>query len=119
MSETKWTKGPWIVNPADKTEVMEGGAGGQLVARTPARLYNKHAHDDARLLAAAPELYEALALYKAWADSECAGPDYGGQTRDTHPDGQKIWQAWWDNQLDLCDRASRATDAALLKARGE
>lgn len=58
----------------------------------------------------------ALRLHKAWSDSERAGPDYGGQTRDTHPDGERIWKAWWNNQLDLCDRASTATDAAISAA---
>ena len=57
----------------------------------------------------------ALRLHKAWSDSEKTGPDYGGQTRDTHPDGEKIWRIWWDNQLDLCDRATRATDEAIAR----
>lgn len=61
----------------------------------------------------APSLVQALRLHKAWSDSEKTGPDYGGQTRDTHPDGEKIWRLWWDSQLDLCDRATRATDEAL------
>ena len=86
-----------------------------------------HTGADARLIAAAPDLHRlaldlaaererlltALRLHKAWADSERTGPDYGGQSRDTHPDGERIWRQWWDNQLDLCDRAQTATDAAL------
>ena len=60
-----------------------------------------------------PRLVQALRLHKAWSDSEKTGPDYGGQTRDTHPDGEKIWRIWWDGQLSLCDRATRATDEAL------
>lgn len=67
-------------------------------------------------------LHAVMRQAEAWADSEHAGPDYGGQTRDTHPDGERIWKAWWNNQLDLCDRANRATDAALgilSLARGE
>lgn len=59
------------------------------------------------------ELEAALRLHKAWADSEDAGPDYGGQTRDTHPDGERIWRNWWNWNLDLCARAQAATDAAL------
>lgn len=55
----------------------------------------------------------ALRLHKAWSDSDAAGPDYGGQTRNTHPDGEIIWRRWWENQLDLCDRAITATNAAL------
>ena len=59
------------------------------------------------------ELEAALRLHKAWFDSESAGPNYGGQTRATHPHGERIWRQWWDGNLDLCDRAQRATDAAL------
>ena len=58
-------------------------------------------------------LVQALRLHKAWSDGEKTGPDYGGQTRDTHPDGERIWRLWWDNQLSLCDRAVSATDEAL------
>ena len=58
-------------------------------------------------------LVKALRLHKAWSDSERTGPDYGGQTRDTHPDGEKIWGIWRNNQLSLCDRAVSATDEAL------
>lgn len=71
-----------------------------------------------RLVAAAPDMLAALRLHKAWADSERDGPDYGGQTRDTHPDGEKIWRAWWNYQLDACDRAQTATDSAIAKAEG-
>lgn len=52
-------------------------------------------------------------LHKALSASVKTGPDYGGQSRDTHPDGERIWRLWWDSQLDLCDRATRATDEAL------
>ena len=58
-------------------------------------------------------MVQALRLHKAWSDAEKTGPDYGGQTRDTHPDGERIWRLWWDNQLSLCDRAVSATDEAL------
>lgn len=75
--------------------------------------------DIARLIAAAPDMLEALRLHQAWTDSEAAGPDYGGQSRDTHPDGEKIWRAWFDGNLDLCDRATSATRAAIAKAEGK
>ena len=58
-------------------------------------------------------LVKALRLHKAWSDSDKTGPDYGGQTRGTHPDGEKIWRIWWDSQLSLCGRAVAATDEAL------
>ena len=59
------------------------------------------------------KLEAALRLHKAWSDSEAAGPDYGEQNRDTHPDGDRIWRQWWDGNLDLCARAQAATNAAL------
>jgi hypothetical protein len=72
----------------------------------------------ALLLAAAPDMIAALRLHKAWHDSERAGPDYGGQSRATHPDGELIWRRWWNNQLDLCARSQDATNAAIAKAEG-
>ena len=62
----------------------------------------------------AERMAEALRLHKAWSQSEDAGPSYGkGFTRDTHPNGERIWRCWWEGNLDLCDRAQKATDAAL------
>lgn len=55
----------------------------------------------------------ALRLHQAWSDSESAGPDYGEQSRTTHPDGERIWEAWWYDNLSLCDGAQKATIAAL------
>lgn len=74
--------------------------------------------EDANLIAAAPEMYEACKTMIAWFDSERTGPDYGTLTRDTHPDGEKIWRLWWDNQLDLCKRAETLSRAALTKVEG-
>jgi hypothetical protein len=73
---------------------------------------------NARLIAAAPDMLEALRLHQAWADSERTGPDYGEQTRDTHPNGEEIWRRWWYGNLDLCDRANSATLAVIAKAEG-
>lgn len=63
------------------------------------------------------KLEAALRLHKAWSDSEDAGPDYGEQNRDTHPDGERIWRQWWDGNLDLCARAQAATNAVLGDAQ--
>ncbi|MEC5289432.1 MULTISPECIES: hypothetical protein [unclassified Aurantimonas] len=71
-----------------------------------------------RLEEAAPDMLAALRLHKAWSYSEDKGPDYGGLSRDTHPDGEAIWRRWWEGNLDLCDRAQKATDAAVAKAEG-
>jgi hypothetical protein len=74
---------------------------------------------NARLIAATPELYEAAAKHLEWIEKEHAGPDYGGLTRDTHPDGERIWRRWWDEQLDLCADTERLCREGLAKARGE
>lgn len=83
-------------------------ANARLIALAPA-LAARVIEQDARIA----RLTEALRLHQAWSDSEDAGPDYGAQTRDTHPDGERIWRQWWDGNLDLCARAQEATRAAL------
>lgn len=55
----------------------------------------------------------ALRLHQAWSDSEDAGPDYGEQTRDTHPEGERIWRQWWEGNLSICERAQDATRLVL------
>ena len=67
----------------------------------------------ARKVIAAEKAIEALRLHQAWSDSEDAGPDYGGKSRDTHPDGERIWRQWWDGNLGLCSRAQDMTRDAL------
>ena len=126
---TAATPGPWAVSPTDDTTVicparsvvanidgdynepdlwpiMEANA--SLIALAPS-LAARVIEQDARIA----RLTEALRLHQAWSDSEDAGPDYGAQTRDTHPDGERIWRQWWDGNLDLCARAQEATRAAL------
>ncbi|KFI26654.1 hypothetical protein CN97_02835 [Haematobacter massiliensis] len=73
----------------------------------------------ARKVIAAEKLAEALRLHQAWSDSEDAGPDYGEQSRDTHPDGERIWKQWWDGNLSLCGRAQDMTRDALAAWEAE
>ena len=49
----------------------------------------------------------------AWDDGEKAGPDYGTLTRDTHPQGEKIWSEWWERQQEICDASFKAARAFL------
>ncbi len=128
MSEKAHTPGPWVLNEVrtqcgrafriGSGEMVEAGKGCCIIYDDYPGDPNNQRAANARLIAAAPEMLEALRLHKAWSDSENSGPDYGGQTRDTHPDGERIWRVWWNNNLDLCDRAQKATDAALSKATG-
>lgn len=55
----------------------------------------------------------------AWFESERTGPDYGSLNRDTHPDGEEIWRAWWTGQLAQCDRAERLARQAIDLNQGE
>lgn len=73
---------------------------------------------NANLVVASPFLLKACRLHKAWADAEKAGPDYGGQTRYTHPDGESIWRQWWGANLSLCEHANTTTDIAIAVAEG-
>lgn len=130
-SEGKHTPGPRVVDN-DRDEIAVTLDGKEIRGWS----YNDEAERRMKMLAAREfvegwyagreagaeanaDMLAALRLHKAWADSERTGPDYGGQTRGTHPDGEKIWSAWWDNQYNLCNRANAATDAALAKAEAK
>jgi hypothetical protein len=130
---TKHTAAPWALtikpalHDADFTvaEIEPAGAGkyrGAVARLQSAEHIDGIGKDElianAHLLAAAPAMLAALRLHQAWADSERTGPDYGGQTRDTHPNGEEIWQRWWHGNLDLCGRANSETAAAIAKAEG-
>lgn len=77
MSASKYTPGPWVVGPADDTVVTHLGADGQRY--TVAEIdgdYNQPEtwpvmEANARLIAAAPDLYEALVAAKQhmWIDA--------------------------------------------------
>ena len=75
--------------------------------------------EDALLVAAAPDLLAACRAIIAWDNAEKAGPDYGTQTRDTHPSGEAIWQTWWGEVGELCRVAFDSARAAIAKATGE
>lgn len=129
---TKHTPGPWVLKVRAGMGKAKDATAADIEALGPyrgdiARLQSAEhiggiAADElvanARLIAAAPDMLAALRLHQAWADSERAGPDYGDQARDTHPNGEEIWRRWWHGNLDLCDRANRETAAAIAKAEG-
>ena len=99
---------------------------GRSLAGTVAEVYaNGTGSDDpavqaanARLIAAAPDLLAACRAMIAWDDAEKAGPDYGSQTRETHPSGEAIWRTWWDSQHELCRQAFDGARAAITRATG-
>lgn len=56
---SKFTPGPWRLNPADKNEVIADSEW-LVICRTQPALYQKCGPANAHLIAAAPEMYEAL-----------------------------------------------------------
>lgn len=77
MRDPKWTPGPWKQSLPDDTAIY--GADGWPVCETGVNQgYDEHferIEADARLIAAAPDLYEALvAIYDAWYNLD--GSDY-------------------------------------------
>ena len=60
FTDTSWTPGPWTAHPVDPVDADDydiRGAGGQMVATVD---WSSRPEQDATLIAAAPELYEAL-----------------------------------------------------------
>jgi hypothetical protein len=112
MSE-KFTPGPWRVVNGDQIRsaihqiarawMMRGGEG----------------KANARLIAAAPDLYEALSAFISWWDADDKGPQYSSPDKREGPDGENEWRAWWNGQLELASLSNSLGIAALKKARGE
>jgi hypothetical protein len=96
-AETKWTRGPWLVDGED--EAIREAATGMLIADAEV---GPAAHDERRangfLIVATPDLYEALRVLVDRRERACR--EHGGS-----PDGSD-------------GRYARAR-AALAKARGE
>lgn len=57
MAKKKHTPGPWMRNPAEKTEIM-APSDVMVICRVPSSLYQREAN--ARLIAAAPDLLSVL-----------------------------------------------------------
>lgn len=61
-------------------------------------------------------LQAAVQTFVLWLDREDARPNYGGLTRDTHPEGNRIWREWYYGNMDLCSEA-QARGRAVLEGR--
>jgi hypothetical protein len=73
--------------------------------------------EDAKLIAAAPDLAEACATFAEWLRREEAGgtnEPWSGK-RDT-PEGETAWREWYDENLRICSLAQSQARAALAKA---
>ena len=103
MSETPWTAGPWVFQPMPPRDIRlkrEHWAVGQAQPPQKGVAYVFGATNaNARLLAAAPDLYNALAtLLRLGSRPWIAG-------------AMVTWPEW--------DAATEAAEQALSKARGE
>lgn len=60
----------------------------------------------------------AVRAFVAWLDAEDGAPDYGSLTRDTHPEGERIWHEWYERNLRLCKNAQELGRAVIARAEG-
>lgn len=65
----------------------------------------------------AERMAEALETHQLWEKREKEGPLYPWGMKRDDPGGEKIWSAWWNDQLSLCSKAWELTDAALSAFR--
>ena len=75
------------------------------------------AENNARLIAAAPDLLEACKTFAEWLRREEAGFVKIGNTRDT-PEGEAAWRKWFNENLRICDLAQKQALDAIAKSTG-
>ena len=100
------TPAPWHVDDEHGSLVIRNG--GLIADVGPA-----HKEANAKLLAASPDLLEACMTFERWLRREEAGlalPE--GCERDS-VEGKRIFQAWWDENLNLCRKAQTQARTAL------
>ena len=124
MKIDKATPGPWVVNfRADGSCYISMGdpiKGPHKQFDLLLEAGNFNDEDDARLIAAAPDLLVACQTFAEWLRREEAGgtnEPWAGR-RDT-PEGEAAWREWYDENLRICDLAQEQARAAIAKATGE
>jgi hypothetical protein len=138
MSNAKHTPGPWFVGyrgGANCNAIMARDGGDEHHDTGICQVYGLPLHcktqdvagnpryekelANAHLVAAAPDLYEALSAFVAWCDADEEGPQYSSPDRRDGPNGEAEWRRWWNGQLELSARSHSLGSTALKKARGE
>lgn len=115
--ETKHTPGPWEAQEIAPEDPQWGACeiwpanGDRPVAPMVCGV------DNARLIAAAPELLEACQTFAEWLRREDAG--FPAETRFNTPDGEAKWREWYAENLRVCALAQDQARAAIAKATGE
>jgi len=110
MSEEKWTQGPWRAKREGQSIFIDASIGNgtaQEVAVCQPTHNWEHQGYNAHLIAAAPELYEALEVFAACADELDA-------TRETEMTPDDEWA-----KFRLLASDYRKARAAIAKAKGE
>jgi len=111
MSESKWTPGPWVVQTCAVSSVLYLAAGAWPFGSTICELEDEPREGtreaNARLIAAAPELYDAAALLEAAEDAHANCPECDGE----------IIPELCPACFPLFDDARLKSRAALAKAR--
>lgn len=120
MIANQWTPAPWFTHREGiSTVYVEARIGGGLVQEIAAcgpTQEPRQQDANARLIAAAPDMMEALRVFIEWCDSEKAGPQYSSAERRDTATGEPEWRAWWENQLRLAVLSPELARAALVKA---
>lgn len=112
--EMKWTKGPWKQSLPDDTAII--GADGWPVCETGVHQdYDEHferMEADARLIAAAPELFEALQALVGPQDDPLVGWGGHAQTSNEH------FRCEFCHEEDVdCTKVPHKDDCPVVKAR--
>ena len=107
MSETNWTPGPWRVEPTFETDESDPQEirTQRLILAGDRQYIAETLSDHARLIASAPELYEALSALVDHCDA------MESEHRDYHQMGE--------SGVPCRSRPLNEAIAALRKARGE
>ena len=135
MTSNKHAPGPWIARKGagwivTRPDASKRREAALAVGMTPATSligdgkanawYDEiECEANAKLMAASPKLLAAVRAFVAWLDAEEGKPEYGTLTRDTHPEGERIWREWFDRNLRLCAEAQKQGREVLAEIEGD
>lgn len=127
MSDETHTPGPWSLRIEEGhaevgyREIYVEAGGVDLAIIYGDESVKPWAEDraNARLIAAAPELLEAVAMLVEWWDREESGPQYSDPAGRDGPRGEAEAREWFYGNVNLAGETHKLARAALAKARGD